>query len=1194
MLRLRRRLVDRRAAAHVPATPGFQGLEELEPRLMMSGGPVGLAMGDADPGYYRVESVTNVYRGTAAWKNTDGYALTFTPGQDDWLPQEGQLPSSLQRYLSNPDPVWHFADSAEDAVRDAVKGQLRIVRLPGTDLTYTSFLDQAVGTIKNPQISPWAFGRVADLEAEHGGDFYKKEFGSQDLPDDAYVISIEDQAGRGGGDRDFDDFFVIVELQRHDQPTGNLVLNDLPEEGGDGDNEVDPGAFLWANVDDDDGNGVRDLEQAGPITFTDDLMPLNISLDWAHDGGLRLRTTNAQHVNLWASPDKSTPFEDHISLDENLELNLWIEGLSGSDSVGDVVFELVAGEGDEEAILDTAHLTVLDADLDIDSDDDNGFELPDRTAWEEVLEDSIIQPGKLVAATTGDIDGDGRVDFADVDGIAGGHYVPLILELPASLEATQWTDLTFTFDYEGSNPHHVTGSGAVDDPFRPDDGLLRIWTTDAPTAKDYITDWIAPDTPMSFDDLGVTPGPTNSVTLYVETVRPFTRPSSISVSVGVSGDAWSGTLTDRVVVSGTSGTLHFDANRDGVVRSNGSDATDRDNPFRFWVNNDLDRWDDVSEVAVDATTSTGASTDASTSTVGSFAGTGGDVEKIKFSVERDLEDFVRGGVWLEQTLGYHFGRIEFSLENASSNALAVRIHASAGTGQVPAGTLSATAHLLDATIHADTLTRVHSHNHPDHAKYRDVTTGAAASLSNAELWGNVMHGPSREPQTWRLEAVDEMDSQFIMPFLLEGVGEGSGDLVVRVFDRLGNVQATSRVQIEMHVVRDFYEHWTHLGALGDRKGNDDFDPKLGGIDLTRGIRQTADSGTQARQYAQDDEILVFVHGWRMDTEHRRQFAETAYKRLYWSGYRGTMALYSWPTLYHEGDLEDFWGDPGHFNKSEELAWHSSVGLHRLLTDKIHEYGSDNVNLIAHSMGGIVASEALNILERNDQKIHTAILTQAAVSAHFYNGSVPPRAVNIRHPRFHPAALGVRHRAPNGADYWYYHGLPNSGLDAIGGWLPRFSRIDKATTNLVNFYNAQDFALDAWEYNMEFARPYTLDSILTDPFPGFGKFKYEFDRLGTNKIERIGHDGTRTLLVPGVDAKTTYEIYAHAFSSISNAIGQVDPTTFPDGKAVFTGIVNLETLFRFGDASSDHSGQFYGAISEPKVRGYWGAVEVWLR
>lgn len=845
-----------------------------------------------------------------------------------------------------------------------------------------------------------------------------------------------------------------------------------------------------------------------------------------------------------------------------------------------------------------------DIDLDIDSDNDNGFSLPDRSPLEELME-SFPLGGKMVAATTGDIDGDGRIDFADVDGIADGRYVPLVLELPSSLDAAQWTDLVVTFDYDASNPHHITGSGSVEDPFQPNDGLLRLWRTDAGTAKDYGTDWIAPNTPISFSDLGVTPGSLNSITLFVEAVRPFQEPVTISVSVDLTGDVWSGTLSDSVRVAGTSATLHLDANHDGVVQSDGSDATDRTNPFRFWVNNDIDAWDDESEVAVDATTATGGRTDGSTSTVGRDNGLQPNSAHIKASVERDLEDFTRGGIWIDGYLGSLFNRIDFSLENASDSSLAVRVHASAGLGQVAPGSLSASAHLLDSAIHADAITRVHSYNHSDHNAYRDVTVGTAASISNAHIWGTPgVPGTAGwgEPQTWRLEALDQNQSAFILPFLMEGEGEGSGDLVVRVYDNLGNVQATSRIQIELLDVRDLYEHWTHAGALGDRLYNDATDPKAAAWHLGRNIVQTADSGTNARAYANEDEVLIFVHGWRMNPEHRRQFAETAYKRLYWQGYQGSMALYSWPTLYHDAEISDYWGDPGNFNKSEEVAWHAAEGLHQLLSDKINLHGSDDVSVIAHSMGGIVTSEALKMLADNDQRIDTAILSQAAVSAHFYNGSVGPREYpDMSHispllsiaRELLPYHFGSKIRVGT-TDYWYYHGLPYVGPDAVGGMRPRFHTIDDATTKLINFYNPSDYALGGWEYNMTFTRPLEAEGVTGDDFPGFATLKYEVDRFTDSSVYRVGANGVRTRLTTGGLIDDTYETYAHTLSSISNAIGQLDISTATDGNVVFDGFVDLKTSFGFSNASSDHSGQFYGSISDSKVRGYWDKVAGLLR
>lgn len=53
------------------------------------------------------------------------------------------------------------------------------------------------------------------------------------------------------------------------------------------------------------------------------------------------------------------------------------------------------------------------------------------------------------------------------------------------------------------------------------------------------------------------------------------------------------------------------------------------------------------------------------------------------------------------------------------------------------------------------------------------------------------------------------------------------------------------------------------------------------------------------------ETVVFVHGWNMTdgmqtsgpkTDWKRAFAETAFKRLHWQGFRGNVTGFDWPTF----------------------------------------------------------------------------------------------------------------------------------------------------------------------------------------------------------------------------------------------------------------------------------------------------------
>lgn len=96
-----------------------------------------------------------------------------------------------------------------------------------------------------------------------------------------------------------------------------------------------------------------------------------------------------------------------------------------------------------------------------------------------------------------------------------------------------------------------------------------------------------------------------------------------------------------------------------------------------------------------------------------------------------------------------------------------------------------------------------------------------------------------------------------------------------------------------------------------------------------------------------------------------RFAESAFKRLYWQGYQGRFGEFRWPTGY--GFTGSFWDaltDPRNFDNSEYQAWQSAAGLLNKLNDLNAEY-PNHVYMLAHSMGNIVAGEALRLAAQDE-------------------------------------------------------------------------------------------------------------------------------------------------------------------------------------------------------------------------------------
>jgi hypothetical protein len=182
----------------------------------------------------------------------------------------------------------------------------------------------------------------------------------------------------------------------------------------------------------------------------------------------------------------------------------------------------------------------------------------------------------------------------------------------------------------------------------------------------------------------------------------------------------------------------------------------------------------------------------------------------------------------------------------------------------------------------------------------------------------------------------------------------------------------------------------------------------------------------------------------MRTEDKDNFAETAFKRLYWQGYQGRFGSFRWPTDYGFGGFTSSAHnpatDPRNFDNSEFQAWKSGLGLKNMLT-RLNILYTNNVYLMAHSMGNIVAGEALKQAGAN-QLVNTYVSMQGAVASHAYDPGTPWRTI----PTLLDSGTLERYTMywTNGADC-YFNGSAGAGT-------------------YVNFFNTNDFALDKWQIN----------------------------------------------------------------------------------------------------------------------------------
>lgn len=193
-------------------------------------------------------------------------------------------------------------------------------------------------------------------------------------------------------------------------------------------------------------------------------------------------------------------------------------------------------------------------DLDVDTDDDNGKEVPSDNVGEDNREiDNHF--GKLIQIYDSDLDMDGLQDTFDFDGIASARFVPISLRLSANLADADLQTVEIQFDYNDASTTNQN-----------DSGLMRIWSKDAHETRDSSSDFYASGSRVDVTS-ELTPG--SSVTFYIEGVNESNRTTlfdEIKATVFVNGYEWSGELEDIIHVR-TDEVLDLgvDSNNDGQI-----------------------------------------------------------------------------------------------------------------------------------------------------------------------------------------------------------------------------------------------------------------------------------------------------------------------------------------------------------------------------------------------------------------------------------------------------------------------------------------------------------------------------------------------------------------------------------------------------------------------------------------------------
>ncbi len=510
--------------------------------------------------------------------------------------------------------------------------------------------------------------------------------------------------------------------------------------------------------------------------------------------------------------------------------------------------------------------------------------------------------------------------------------------------------------------------------------------------------------------------------------------------------------------------IAVDNNRDGQINFDDTDATTPSNPYRFWLNNNYDGYDSSIDDYDDLDPSTGD-----------------DANNTSISCTRDLEDYTR--LWINTqgfTTELQNGTILLALQWKNTTGLpAIRLFPAV---EATGGTL----YLTDESTALQQSNAPYGNCIKDSSVGEQEVDGTMPFFIPTDFWANLS------------------DDQPVAHLLFDAVGHGSGQLVVSIYKNDGVTKIADCPQplyLKLQDITEMYERYT----VGE-------DPNT---------TPTTTASLVTTPYSYDSTIpagndyILFVHGWNLPTWEKDAFAQTAFKRLYWQGYKGHFGEFRWPTGYGF-DWTGIITDPRNYDNSESNAWASATGLKNLLTTLDSEYPG-NVYLMAHSMGNVVAGEALRLAD-SSQVVNTYVAMQGAVPAHCYDPTTANRAaVNL--PDFY--ANYYTSGAP-----CYFNGITGAGA-------------------FINFYNANDWALGWWG---------TDQNLKPDSGHLYSAGQFYRGTLFTTPI-----------YFPA----DTYEIFAYCDPAPCFALGAQANM----GGAFSSGQLDLDATYNFGSLHKGHSAEF---------------------
>lgn len=417
-----------------------------------------------------------------------------------------------------------------------------------------------------------------------------------------------------------------------------------------------------------------------------------------------------------------------------------------------------------------------------------------------------------------------------------------------------------------------------------------------------------------------------------------------------------------------------------------SDKTSPENPFLFWVNNNYDVVNSFGVTRPDITNCDTIPQSEAQAVCEQWTQAGSTVTNIsnetllkRIESEKDLEDFAAMIlVYPTEAATDGYPQLEEGQELVLK-ANNVSINLFKGVWK------EGNDYLTDSKTMKDQVKRKLTFEDDKEAGEQDVylfklTAGESKPLDQSLI--NLMFGKDKEAKLI-FEGIAESP---------ESCNDDAKDCYISlVLKRGSTVLGETKIYMNIKDIKDFYDHYT-VGT--------------GRVDITPEPLNSSVTTVHAVDYKNkpyinkgldqgfENEYIMMVHGWRMQYPERVAFAETAFKRLYWQGYKGKFGFFSWPTGWLDKPAH-LYGlvaedkvitqlDLDNYNDSEVIARRAGGMLSEFLTDTSFTGSDDSkkkIHIFAHSMGNVVVSEALR--GHSQPIVENYIASQAATVAGGY-------------------------------------------------------------------------------------------------------------------------------------------------------------------------------------------------------------------